>query len=295
MIEVKNMYKNFGDYTVLEDINFTLEESKIYGIVGINGAGKSTLIRHLAGVYCCDKGTVTYNNDNIYDNIKAKQEIIFLSDAPFFYRGFSINNMKKFLSAYYKFDNELFERLHKIFDLDLNKSVNKFSKGMKKQSELLLGLCCNPKVLLLDETFDGLDPLITAKVKSLLVDLVDETGMTILISSHNLIGLDSMCDDIFLLDKNNLRLQKDSNELQSLFKIQLYFQDKTTEYVKELLEESLQLLDYKEIGSVQNIVVRGLSEDIKTKINSLNPTIFDILEFTFEERFIYELGGTDNE
>ncbi len=295
MIEFKNMYKNFGDYTVLEDINFTLEEGKIYGLVGINGAGKSTLIRHIAGVYNCDSGKVLYNEKPIFNNVEAKREIIFLSDSPHFFHNSSIKSMKNYLSSYYDFDNELFERLHKVFNLDLNASINKFSKGMKKQSELLLGLCCNPKVLLLDETFDGLDPLITAKTKALLIDIVDELGVTILISSHNLIGLDSLCDSIFLLDKNVLRLQKDENDIKSLFKIQLYFREQEHSEIITCLKSSLDVLDVKEIGSILNIVVRGVSDDINKIINSLNPTIFDILEFTFEERFIYELGGVSDE
>ncbi len=295
MIEFKNMYKNFGSYTVLEDINFTLEEGKIYGIVGINGAGKSTLIRHIAGVYKCDSGEVLYNGKPIYDNVEAKREIIFLSDSPYFFHNSNINSMKKYLSTYYDFDNELFERLHKVFNLDLNTSINKFSKGMKKQSELLLGLCCKPKVILLDETFDGLDPLITAKTKALLIDIVDEIGVTILISSHNLIGLDSLCDSIFLLDKNSLRLQKDEHDIKSLFKIQLYFKDCAHSDIIENLKANLDVLDVKEIGSILNVIIRGVSEEINTTINSLHPTIFDILEFTFEERFIYELGGTTDE
>ncbi len=295
MIEFKNVYKNFGSYTVLEDINFTLEEGKIYGIVGINGAGKSTLIRHIAGVYECDKGEVLYNNKPIFNNVEAKKEIIFLSDSPYFFHNANINSMKKYLSTYYEFDNELFERLHKVFNLNLNNSINKFSKGMKKQAELLLGLCCKPKVILLDETFDGLDPLITAKTKALLIDIVDEIGVTILISSHNLIGLDSLCDSIFLLDKNTLRVQKDEHDVKSLFKIQLYFKERQHSEIIEFLKENLDVLDIKEIGSILNIVIRGISDEINTTINNLQPTIFDLLEFTFEERFIYELGGVVDE
>ncbi len=295
MIEFRNMYKNFGDYTVLEDINFTLEKGKIYGLVGINGAGKSTLIRHIAGVYNCDSGEVLYNGKPIFNNVEAKREIMFLSDSPHFFHNASINSMKRYLSSYYDFDNELFDKLYKIFNLDLNASINKFSKGMKKQSELMLGLCCKPKVLLLDETFDGLDPLITAKTKALLIDIVDDLGVTILISSHNLIGLDSLCDSIFLLDKNLLRLQKDENDIKSLFKIQLFFKGREHSEIIELLKSKLEVLDVKEIGSILNIVVKGISEEINSTINSLHPTIFDILEFTFEERFIYELGGAIDE
>ncbi len=294
MIEIKNMFKNFDDYMVLEDINCNFVEGNIYGIVGINGAGKSTLIRHIAGVYKCDKGEVLYNGKEIYENVKAKEDILFLSDSPFFFHNYSINDMKKFLSIYYKFDEELFTDLQKSFSLDLNKSINKFSKGMKKQSELLLSLCCNPKVLLLDETFDGLDPIVTQKVKSLLVELVEEKNLTIIISSHNLLGLDSICDYIYLLDKNQISLQKDINDSQSLYKIQVYFPERSTDEVINLLKDNIEIVDYKEVGSVINLVVKGLSHEIKSAVSELNPTLFDVLQFTFEERFIYEVGGARN-
>ncbi len=294
MIEIKNMFKYFEDYMVLEDISCSFEEGNIYGIVGINGAGKSTLIRHIAGVYECDGGEVLYNGKPIYENVNAKRDIIFFSDSPYFFHNYSINDTKSFLSTFYEFDNELYNKLLKNFSLDPNKSINKFSKGMKKQSELLLGLCCNPKVLLLDETFDGLDPIITQKVKSLLVELVEEKGLTVIISSHNLLGLDFICDYIYLLDKNRISIQKDINDSQSLFKIQVYFPNRSTEEVIALLKDKIEIVDYKEVGSVLNLVVKGLSYDIKEKVMALSPALFDVLQFTFEERFIYEVGGDDN-
>ncbi len=294
MIEIKNLYKKLDTQVVLENINCTFENGNIYGLVGINGAGKSTLIRHLAGVYNCDEGQVLYNNEPIYENPNTKKDIIFLSDSPYFFHNYSINQTKDFLKIYYEFDEILFEKLLETFTLDLDKSINKFSKGMKKQSELLLNLCCNPKVLILDETFDGLDPLVTQQVKTLLVQIVKEKNIIILISSHNLIGLDSICDYIYLLDNTKLTMQKDINNTQSLFKIQLFFLDKENKEVVEILSKQLDIVDVKEVGSILNLVIRGEKEEVTEKINALNPRVFDVLQFTFEERFIYEVGGKLN-
>ncbi len=295
MIEIKNLYKKLDNQNVLDDINCTFENGNIYGLVGINGAGKSTLIRHIAGVYNCDQGVVLYNKEPIYENPNTKKDIVFLSDSPYFFHNYSVNQTKDFLKIYYEFDDKLFEELHKTFYLDLNKSINKFSKGMKKQSELLLGLCCNPKVLLLDETFDGLDPIVTQQIKTLLVKIVKEKNNIILISSHNLLGLDSICDYIYLLDNNKLTMQKDINETQSLFKIQLYFMEENNKEVVEILSKQLEIVEVKEVGSILNLVIRGDKEEITEKINALNPRVFDVLQFTFEERFIYEVGGKLND
>lgn len=293
MIKISDLSKNFDDYNVLKDINVEFNEGNIYGLVGINGAGKSTLIRHIAGVYKQDSGIIEYNNEDVFENPKAKKDIFYLSDSPYFYQNYSINNMIKFFKIYYDFDQDMFERLKDFFNLDLDMSINKFSKGMKKQCELFIALCCKPKVILLDETFDGLDPAITIKIKSLFVELVKELDLIIIISSHNLLNLDMICDYIYLLDNNQLRLQKDINSDENYFKIQLYFLNKENEDI--LSQLNLNILDVKHIGSVLNIIVKGDSDTIKEEINSQNPTIFDILPFTFEEKFIYEIGGGINE
>ncbi len=293
MIKIENLNKKLDNRTVLQEVNVEFKEGTIYGLVGINGAGKSTLIRHIAGVYKCDSGLLQYNGEDIYENPKAKKDIFFLSDSPYFFQNYTINEMKDFFKIYYDFDDELFEKLKDVFNLDLDRNLKKFSKGMKKKSDLMLALCCKPKVLLLDETFDGLDPAITIKIKSLFVDLVEERNLTLIISSHNLMGLDSICDYIYLLDNNKLRLQKDIDSNINYFKIQLYFQDRTNEEVLKMLK--LNIVDVKTIGSVLNIIVKGEDSEIKNEINSHSPTIFDILPFTFEEKFIYEIGAEVNE
>ncbi len=290
MITVKKLTKYFDDFLVLDNINCEFKPNFIYGLVGINGAGKSTLLRHLAGVYKENSGEVLYNDENIFDNNKAKKDIMFLSDSPSFFHNATINNMKKYYSTFYNFDNELFLRLKDIFKLEMNKSINDFSKGMKKQTELMLGLCCMPKVLILDETFDGLDPIISNKIKKLLIETVEEKEITVIVSSHNLSDLDALCDYIYLLDNNKIKLQKDANEEENYYKIQLYFDNTMlNENIKENI--NLNILKESKIGSVTYLVVDGKEDEIKEKIMEHNPVIFEILPFTFEEKFIYEYTG----
>ncbi len=295
MIVIKDLKKNLNETLVLKNVNMTLEEGKIYGLVGINGAGKSTLIRTIAGVYKSDEGKVLYKDKEVYENISAKKDIIYLSDTPHFFNNYSINDTAKYLNTFYDFDYNIFNELKKYFKLDFNKSINRFSKGMKKQSELLLGLCCKPKILLLDETFDGLDPLVSIEIKKLLFEMVDKHNITILLSSHNLIPLDSLCDKIFLLNNNELSVQKDENETKNLFKIQLFFKNYSGEEAIELIKEKVNIVDYKMSGSILNIISKGVDEDLKEAINELEPTVFDILPFNFEEKFIYEVGGELND
>ncbi len=287
MLEIKRLTKYFDDFLVLDNINCEFKSGHIYGLIGINGAGKSTLLRHLCGVYKENSGEVLYNGEVVYENNNAKKDIIFLSDSPSFFLNSTIKSLKKYYATFYDFDEELFSKLNSIFKLDINKSLNKFSKGMKKQVELILGICCKPKVLILDETFDGLDPIISHKIKSLLMGIVESEGITIIISSHNLSDLDSLCDYIYLLDKNKLTLKKGLEDNSNYFKVQLYFNNKNLDENFSTIS-SLNILESKKIGSVTYIVIDDEREKIIEEINSLNPIIFEILPFTFEEKFIFD-------
>ncbi len=294
MIQINNLKKYFGDFLVLDDITCEFKEGYIYGLIGINGAGKSTLLRHIAGIYKQDSGQILYKQNEMFDNASVKKDIMFLSDSPSFFYNYSISDMRKYYSTFYDFDNEVFDKLNKIFSLDIKKNINKFSKGMKKQVELMLGICCNPKVLILDETFDGLDPIISNKIKKILIELVEEKGITLIISSHSLSVLDSLSDYIYLLDNNKLSIQKDLKDENNYYKIQLFF-DKE-EYNNNLDQYvNFNILEYKKVGSVTYLVVDDIKEKIEEELIKLNPIIFEILPFTFEEKFIYQYGGDDVE
>ncbi len=297
MLEVKGLTKYFDDFLVLDNINCEFKKGRTYGLIGINGAGKSTLLRHLSGVYKQDGGEVLYNGEVVYENTNAKRDIIFLSDSPSFFHNSTIKSLKKYYATFYDFDEELFLKLNNVFKLDSNKSLNKFSKGMKKQAELMLGICCRPKVLILDETFDGLDPIISHKIKSLLMGLVEDTDITIIISSHNLSDLDSLCDYIYLLDENKLSIKKDFDDNSNYYKVQLYFNNERLDE-NFLNETSLKILQSNKVGAVTYAVIDDEQEKIVEEINSLNPVIFEILPFTFEEKFIFdynERSGDNNE
>ncbi len=290
MIKINNLTKYFNDFLVLDDVTCEFKPNYIYGLVGINGAGKSTFLRHLAGVYKQNSGEILYNDEPVFENNKAKKDIMFLSDSPSFFHNATINSMKKYYSTFYNFDEQLFLKLKDVFMLDINKSINEFSKGMKKQTELMLGLCCMPKVLILDETFDGLDPIISNKIKTLLIETIEEKEITIIVSSHNLTDLDTLCDYIYLLDNNKMKLQKDADKEENYYKIQLYFDnDELNNNIKENI--NLNILKESKIGSVTYLVVDGKEEDIREKILEHNPVLFEVLPFTFEEKFIYEYTG----
>ena len=160
MIEIKNISKSYGDIKVLDKLNCTIQDGLIYGLVGANGAGKSTLLRIINGIYLADSGEVLIDGENPLNNPKVKQNIVFVPDDLFFYSGYTIHDMALFYKALYEnFDMEYLEKLAKTLKLDTRRKISTFSKGMKRQAFIIFALAISPQLLLLDEAFDGLDPL----------------------------------------------------------------------------------------------------------------------------------------
>jgi ABC-2 type transport system ATP-binding protein len=288
MISVKNVSKSFGDLEALQKVNLNVNKGSIYGLVGSNGAGKTTLLKLLAGIYQQDSGEVKISGENVFENIKIKSETVFIPDSLYFFSQYTIDNMANYYkNIYVTFNDERYEKLIKIFDIDVNKRINSLSKGMQRQVAFWLALSTMPKVMILDEPLDGLDPVMRQKVKNLIIQDVADKEMTILISSHNLRELEDICDHIGILHKGNLILEKDLDDLKAdVHKIQIAFKDKVPE---ELLNNA-HILHKEERGSVLLLIVRGNKSDVINHFNKFNPVIMDVIPLTLEEIFIYEMG-----
>lgn len=203
MIEINNLTKSFDDYEVLDHVSVSIAEGEIFGLIGTNGAGKSTFLRLLAGVLKPDAGTIVVDDMPIYDNCITKQRLFFIADEPYFFSNSNAIEMERFYSGVYPdFDKKLFELLMSQVELDLKRRINTYSKGMKKQLALFLGISAKTKYLLCDETFDGLDPIMKSAVKELLVREKEKRGLTPIIASHNLLELGDICDHVGLLQKH---------------------------------------------------------------------------------------------
>ena len=289
MIEAKNIRKSFGNFTALKDVNINVNRGSIYGLLGSNGAGKSTLLKILSGVYESDKGTALIDEEKVYENIDLKNKIIFLNDDLFFFSQFSINDMGKFYKQVYSnFDEERFKRLKEVFKLDMNKKINSFSKGMQRQAAFWLALSCKPDYMVLDEPFDGLDPIVRYKVKSLIVNDVAEREMTVIISSHNIREIEDLCDHIGIIHEGEIVVEKELDQLKAdVHKVQVAFKD--NEIVNEL-EEDLEFVHKESRGSINLSLVKGERENVIEKIEKHNPILIDVLPLTLEEIFVYEMG-----
>ena len=287
MIELKNIDKTFQNIHAIDHLNASIKEGLVFGLVGSNGAGKSTLLRLIAGVLKADEGTVLVDGLSVTEDPEVKEKIYFLSDTPYFFPNATAAVMRDYYAlAYPQFDCKLFNSLSGKLNIAPSRKLNTFSKGMKKQVSILLGLCTGANYLLCDETFDGLDPVMRQAVKSLFASELMKRDFTPVIASHNLRELEDICDSIGLLHNGKLLLTEDLDQLKyHVHKIQCVLPNDAEE--QQLMQE-LTVLQYEKTGSLLLITARGTKEALLDCVNRRNPIFAEVLPLTLEEIFISE-------
>ncbi|MBQ3602829.1 MAG: ABC transporter ATP-binding protein [Clostridia bacterium] len=291
MIDIKNVTKNFGSFTAIQDLSFHVDDGMIYGLVGYNGAGKTTLLKSAADVYRPEEGEILIDGENVKDNAKAKQKIFYVPDDLYFLPYSNMEKMAKFYSGYYPhFSFDTFRKLSKLFGLDIKKRLNGFSKGMQRQAELILALSAHPTILLLDESFDGLDPQKRNVVKDLVGEYVKETGTSVIISSHNLHELSGISDRIGLINGKRLALDCGPGEASgSHSKIRVVFPLDFSEDVLLNIEHKKLVKD----GKIMTFCSNEPLERIRQKLEDFKPLLLEEFPLTLEERFMEEMEGAE--
>lgn len=296
MIKVENVTKTFDHFKALDSLCLNVPKGSIYGLVGTNGAGKTTIIKHITGIIRPDCGSITINNQEVYDNQEVKKHLGYIPDDLFFFSTYSLKEMSGFYSKIYPDWNwERFKVMTEQFALDEKRKLARFSKGMQKQAAFILTMSAMPDYLILDEPIDGLDPIIRKLVWKYVVEDVAEREMTVLVSSHNLREMEGICDSIGIISKGHLVLERDLDELKSdIHKIQVAFKQENCGNGFNPYE-GLNVVHRETRGTVDLLIVKNKREDVEKAIEKHNPLIFDMLPLSLEEIFIYELGGADHE
>lgn len=287
MIAVKDLTKKFDSTVALDKISFSIGSGSIFGLVGSNGAGKSTFLRTLAGIYKPDSGEVLLDEISPFENSEAKSKLFFISDYPYFIPQYTLSDMANFYARIYpNWSQKRFEELCSLFTLNSKSKISTMSKGMQRQSAIICALATMPKYLLLDEVFDGLDPVMRQLLKKIISGEVSERDMTVIIASHNLRELEDLCDHVGLFHKGGVIFDRDLDELKlGINKVQAVF--KPMPALSSF--EPLDIVKTEIRGSLINLVVRGTKEKILNKINELNPIFAEVLPLTLEEVFISEM------
>lgn len=289
MLEAIGISKAFGNTMALREVSLQLEPGRIFGLVGSNGAGKSTLLRLLAGVYRPDAGSITLGGAPLYDQPAQKSKLVFMADTSYALPQASPLRMAALYAAVYPaFSMERFQVLIEQFALPLRAAMATFSKGMRRQAEMALALACGARYILLDEVFDGLDPVMRERVRRLLYAQIEGSDSAVLLSSHSLRELADVCDHIALLHKGSLLLQGDAQVLQeTACKVQVAFAQDFDEQVFVGLE----LLEFRKQGSVAVAILRAGQEAVEQALRPQAPLLLEVLPLTLEELFLQELAA----
>ena len=286
MIKADNLTKRFQGVTAVDHIHAEIQDGTVFGLIGTNGAGKSTFLRMAAGILKPDGGTITLDGEAVFEDIRVKARCFYIPDEPYFLGNGTADDMKTFYQGIYpNFDTDRFGKLLKSFELDGRRKIQTFSKGMKKQLAVLLGICAGTDYLFCDETFDGLDPVMRQTVKSLFANDLEERHLTPVIASHNLRELEDICDHVGLLHRGGMLLSKDLDDMKmNIHKIQCVLPaglDRTN-------LQDLDIMTAEQRGSLLTLTVRGQKEEIQARMQSYHPVFFEMIPLSLEEIFISE-------
>lgn len=287
MIEIKGVSKRYDKGDVLYNLNCTIKENCIYGLVGANGSGKSTLLRLINGILIPDKGNIKIGKEKTFDNEKVKQNMVFIPDDLYFYPSYTLLDMAKFYQAMYKkFDMDYLKKLAGHLHLALNQKLSGFSKGMKRQCALILALATRSKYMFFDETFDGIDPVVRNFFKKAMARQMEEDKTTIIMTSHNLRELEDICDNLGLLYDGGILFESDIDSIKTnMFKVQISLKK---DFDKEDFKD-LEILNFKKVGSIATLIIKDEKQESRNILEKMNPIILDYLPLTLEEVFIYEM------
>lgn len=285
MLKVINVSKNFSDKEALKNISLEVKKGTIVGLIGPNGAGKSTLLRTIVDIYNPDSGEVIIKGEDTHDNYKLKEIIGYVADRNDFFNSYKINEIINYYKlAYRNFDIDRFYELNAIFEIPLDKKLSKLSKGNVSRVSFMFAMSLKPELLILDEPTSGLDPIVKRKFLQALVEDVSERGTTVVISSHNLGDLESICDQVVFLNGGEIVKNSTLDNLKtSMKKLQVIFKDAAPEDFETWRE----FLNVSKIGRSYNVITENYSKELVHKLKENGALFIEELDLTLEDMLIY--------
>ena len=210
MIEIKNVTKKYGKKVAVDNVSFTVNDGDIFAFIGHNGAGKTTLIKSIVGIHDFDEGDILIDGMSIKDNpVECKKLMAFVPDNPETYEHMKAIDYINFICDMYDIDTDTREKnikkYAKIFEMEdkLNDTIDSFSHGMKQKVVLMSALAHDPKILIMDEPFVGLDPKAVFDIKEILNEMVKD-GKTVFYSTHILDVAEKLCSRVAIIKKGEL-------------------------------------------------------------------------------------------
>jgi ABC-2 type transport system ATP-binding protein len=213
LLEIKNLYKNYGEKQVLNNITLTVPRGKIIGLLGQNGTGKTTLIKLINGLLTPTEGKIIFEGEKI--GPQSKLNIAYLPERTYLDKSMTINETLKFFKEFYSnFDIDKAKDLLKKLDLDENQKIIKMSKGMQEKVQLVLVMSRKADLYILDEPLGGVDPATRDYILDTILTNFNE-GASIIISTHLISDIERILDEVIFIDKGEIKLISDADELRN--------------------------------------------------------------------------------
>ena len=210
MIEIKNVTKKYGDKKAVDNVSFNVNDGDIFAFIGHNGAGKTTLIKSIVGIHDFDNGDILIDGISIKDNpVMCKKLMAFVPDNPETYEHMKAIDYINFICDMYEVDTETrvknIKKYAKLFDMEnkLNDTIDSYSHGMKQKVVLISALAHDPKILIMDEPFVGLDPKAVFDIKEVLNEMVKENKI-VFYSTHILDVAEKLCSRVAIIKDGKL-------------------------------------------------------------------------------------------
>jgi len=215
IIKTKNLVKQYKDVTALNNVNISISENKIIGLIGKNGAGKTTFLKTCAGRIRPTDGDIKIFDSNVFDNLDVMAKMVFVDEESKFNSNYKIKEIMNVANLYYNsWNDELASKLIKHFGLNPEKKYKKLSRGMKTQVNVIVGLCSRMPLTILDEPTLGLDAAFRKDFYHILLNEFINYPRTIIISSHLLNEIDMLLEEIILINDGEVLMHKSMEEFK---------------------------------------------------------------------------------
>jgi ABC-2 type transport system ATP-binding protein len=280
ILELNGVTKRYGDFSLQVDLS--LKRGYIMGFLGPNGAGKSTTIRLIMGLVRKDGGRIRlFGLDLDTHEREIKERIGFVFDQNYFYEELTAEEMKNTIRPFYsRWDESLFRKYAKQFDLPLNKPIKQLSKGMKTKFSLAVALSHDAELLIMDEPTSGLDPLIRSEILDILQEIIQDENKSVFFSTHITSDLDQIADFITILHQGRVLLNSTKDELMERYCIVKGSRDKLDRM------QQAGLIGYKE----NRYGFEGLARDRKAVYQLFGDSVV-IEKPTLEDLMLHTIRG----
>ncbi|MCI8670610.1 MAG: ABC transporter ATP-binding protein [Bacilli bacterium] len=293
ILKVENLCKKIGKKDILKDVSFEVVAGDIMAFIGPNGAGKTTTIKCVLGLQKITRGKVFINGYDISKNfVKAIEKVGSIVESPDVYMYMSgYDNLLLQARMYKNIKEEDIYKIIKLVGLEnrIYDKVNKYSLGMRQRLGIAIALINNPKLLILDEPTNGLDPEGIKELRELLVELA-KSGMGILISSHNLSELESFCNKVCILSHGELLEENTIAKIKEIDENKYIIKVSNLKKVLKFLNSCDRVIDDNYVEVIRD--EKDIAKFIKELVNN-NIDIFEVKkeELSLEEAFIRRAGG----